>query len=86
MNGELHYEGGVLFLNYSGGKYCHHSKSNRQTIVSFVCNSSRDADRGKPVFITETDDCTYYINWHTNLVCEREVYDTAKHMAIHLQT
>ena len=72
-NSRLHFDDGVLYLNLSGGDACHHVAKKRETIISFVCNSSYgNDDLGKPVFISEVD-CTYYIVWHTSLVCERQV-------------
>ena len=72
-NSRLHFDDGVLYLNLSGGDDCHHVKKKRETIISFVCHSNYGKkDYGKPVFISEND-CTYYIMWHTSLVCERQV-------------
>ena len=73
-NKRLSYDDGVLSLNYSGGEVCSHSKTQRQTLISFVCDSKAVADGlGKPVFVAETDDCSYYFTWHTRLACERKV-------------
>ena len=76
-NSRLHFDNGILYLNYTGGDYCHHAKKTRETIISFVCNSSHvNTEYGEPVFIAETADCTYHIMWHTQLVCERQVQYT----------
>ena len=70
-NGKLQFENGIVFLNYSGGDKCHQGKFERNTIINFVCNPS--ANVGQPMFIDESDDCTYYFSWHTSLVCEKQV-------------
>ena len=76
-NSRLYFDDGVLYLNLSGGDECHHVAKKRETIISFVCSSDYgNEDVGKPVFISE-DDCTYYIVWHTSLVCERQVSSQA---------
>ena len=76
-NSRLYFDDGLLYLNLSGGDPCHHVKKKRETIISFVCSSGYgDQDHGKPVFISE-DDCTYFIVWHTSLVCERQVSSQA---------
>lgn len=70
-NAKLHLRNGIVSLNYTGGDKCHQGKFNRNTIISFVCNPS--ANLGEPLFIDESDDCTYYFSWHTNLVCDKQV-------------
>lgn len=73
-NKRLSYNDGVLSLNYSGGDVCFHSKTKRQTLISFVCDPKVTNDSlSKPVFVAETDDCSYYFTWHTRLACERKV-------------
>ena len=67
----LSYDGKVVMQSFTGGEYCHGHKYQRSTYLSFVCNSNRGL--GRPVFLGETDDCTYYISWHTNLVCDNAV-------------
>ena len=72
-NMRLHFDDGILYLNLSGGDPCHHVKKNRETIIQFVCSPSHGSqDLGKPVFVSEND-CTYFVVWHTSLVCERQV-------------
>ena len=68
---DLWYDDGIVVLNYTGGDRCHKNQYERNTIITFVCNRHRGM--GRPVFVDETEDCTYYISWHTNLVCEKEV-------------
>jgi hypothetical protein len=65
------YNEGVLYLNYSGGGKCHHGQYERNTIINFVCMEG--VGDGRPVFVDETDDCTYMFSWHTELVCEEKV-------------
>ncbi|XP_076371793.1 lysosomal enzyme receptor protein isoform X2 [Tachypleus tridentatus] len=69
-NSLLHYREGILFLNYSGGSLCHDGNFRRSTIIQFVCGTSK----GKPTFIFEDHDCTYFFTWHTPLACEHKVY------------
>lgn len=71
-NSNLQYLDGILQLNYTDGQKCHHNDLARNTVISFVCGAS-DVENGEPVFIGETDDCTYYISWHTELACEEHV-------------
>ena len=63
---------GVLTLNYTDGKVCHHNHLPRNTVINFVC-AADGVGTGAPVFIDETDDCTYFVSWHTELACEHEV-------------
>ena len=72
FNSELHYYDGTLFLNYEGGEPCHNNAFTRSTVINFVCSLERDAI-GEPVFVDESADCTYYISWHTSIVCEQFV-------------
>ncbi|XP_070567815.1 cation-independent mannose-6-phosphate receptor-like [Ptychodera flava] len=73
-NKNLFYDDGILFLNYSGGDPCHSNKFTRNTILNFVCAQDKDTtDFGSPVYIDESDDCTYFFSWHTPLVCETKV-------------
>ncbi|XP_052242423.1 cation-independent mannose-6-phosphate receptor-like [Dreissena polymorpha] len=64
----LWYDDGVVIQSFSGGAPCHNNQFNRSTTVSFICNDHHGI--GRPVFQSETDDCTYYIAWMTDLVCE----------------
>ncbi|KAL4233045.1 Cation-independent mannose-6-phosphate receptor [Mactra antiquata] len=68
---DLWYDDGVIIQNYTGGAKCHNGKYERNTIITFICNQHRGI--GRPMFIDETEDCTYYISWHTSLVCENEI-------------
>ncbi|GAB1599449.1 cation-independent mannose-6-phosphate receptor-like [Argonauta hians] len=70
-NSILHYKNGIVFLNYTGGDKCHQGKFERNTIINFVCNPS--IGTGVPVYLAESEECTYYFSWHTNLVCEKQV-------------
>lgn len=64
------YDDGTVVINMTGGDRCHNNQYERNTIVTFVCNDHRGI--GRPIFIDETEDCTYYISWHTDLVCEQQ--------------
>ncbi|XP_071800837.1 cation-independent mannose-6-phosphate receptor-like [Asterias amurensis] len=70
FNSQLHYYDGTLFLNYEGGEPCHNNAFTRSTVINFVCSLEKDAI-GEPVFVDESADCTYYISWHTSIVCEQ---------------
>ena len=67
---DVYYDDGIVVLNYTSGDKCHGGQYERNTVFSFVCSNS---GLGQPVFIDETLDCTYYVAWHTNLVCENQV-------------
>ncbi|XP_038048004.1 cation-independent mannose-6-phosphate receptor-like [Patiria miniata] len=69
FNRKLHYHDGTLFLNYEDGAPCHNNAFTRSTIINFVCSLNKGAI-GEPVFVDESEDCTYYISWHTTVVCE----------------
>ena len=53
------------------GPKCHGDRYERNTIINFVCKEG--SGNGLPVFVDETDDCTYYFSWHTELACEEKV-------------
>ncbi len=61
---------GVIVLDYQGGETCHTTET-RNTLIQFVC--SPNSGDGEPVYIGETDTCTYQIYWPTAVVCEGEV-------------
>lgn len=67
----LWFDDGIVIQNLTGGDPCHNGQYKRNTIISFVCNEHRGI--GRPMFIDETEDCTYYISWHTSVVCGNEV-------------
>ncbi|XP_022089875.1 cation-independent mannose-6-phosphate receptor-like [Acanthaster planci] len=69
FNRSLHFRDGTLFLNYEHGAPCHNGAFTRSTVINFVCSLDRGAI-GEPVFVDESEDCTYYISWHTSIVCE----------------
>ncbi|KAH9498514.1 Cation-independent mannose-6-phosphate receptor [Bulinus truncatus] len=62
---------GVITLEYRGGESCNARKAPRETYINFVCD--QDAGAGVPVYIDRSDDCIYYFQWETQLVCEKEV-------------
>ena len=70
-NSDLQLVDRALVLNYSSGALCHHSNSTRTTLITFVCAKS-GTGLGQPVFIDE-DDCNYFVSWHTELACEKQV-------------
>ncbi|XP_072178244.1 cation-independent mannose-6-phosphate receptor-like [Diadema setosum] len=70
FNRNLYFDDSILFLRYDNGKECHNNQYQRSSVINFVCPHRSDA-LGEPVFIAESDDCTYYFSWHTSLACEK---------------
>lgn len=70
-NGNLAFDDGVLVLNYTGGTPCHQNKYQRNTVINFICK--KGAGEGTPAFIDESESCTYFVYWHTELACEEKV-------------
>ncbi|XP_078698219.1 cation-independent mannose-6-phosphate receptor-like isoform X2 [Branchiostoma floridae x Branchiostoma belcheri] len=70
-NSNLDYNEGILELTYKHGARCHKDQFERSSVVSFVC--ANRTDNGRPVFIDESEDCTYYFSFHTPLACETQV-------------
>ncbi|XP_053150803.1 cation-independent mannose-6-phosphate receptor [Hemicordylus capensis] len=62
---KLTYENGLIKINYTSGDICH-KIYNRSTAIFFYCDPNEDM---KPVFLNETEDCTYMFEWHTPLAC-----------------
>ena len=69
-NDHLLYNDGNPYLNYTDGAPCHRDKFVRNSIITFVC---RPEGRSAPEFVMESDDCTYYFDWHTEKACEKQV-------------
>uniref|UniRef100_A0A8C5WXI9 Insulin like growth factor 2 receptor n=1 Tax=Laticauda laticaudata TaxID=8630 RepID=A0A8C5WXI9_LATLA len=61
----LIYENGLLKINYTGGDMCH-KVYNRSTAIFFYCDPNPNL---QPVFLKETEDCTYMFEWHTPFAC-----------------
>ena len=61
----------VVSLKYTGGEICPRCKCQRQTVINFVC--APEEVTGKPVFMSQIEDCTYVFVWRTKHVCEKEV-------------
>ncbi|ETE64374.1 Cation-independent mannose-6-phosphate receptor [Ophiophagus hannah] len=61
----LTYENGLLMINYTGGDVCH-KVYNRSTAIFFYCDHNPNL---QPVFLKETEDCTYMFEWHTPFAC-----------------
>ncbi|XP_063954249.1 cation-independent mannose-6-phosphate receptor-like [Lytechinus pictus] len=70
FNKNLFFDDSILFLRYDFGHACHNKHFNRSSVINFVCPHQQDKV-GEPVFIAESDDCTYYFSWHTSLACEK---------------
>uniref|UniRef100_T1JC95 MRH domain-containing protein n=1 Tax=Strigamia maritima TaxID=126957 RepID=T1JC95_STRMM len=54
---------------------------NRSTIIQFIC--SPGSGKGEISFMEETNNCTYYFIWHTELACENRVHcmaDSGSHV------
>ncbi|XP_013921730.1 PREDICTED: cation-independent mannose-6-phosphate receptor [Thamnophis sirtalis] len=62
---KLTYENGLLKINYTGGDICH-KVYNRSTAIFFYCDPNPNL---QPVFLKETEDCTYMFEWHTPFAC-----------------
>uniref|UniRef100_A0A670YH54 Insulin like growth factor 2 receptor n=1 Tax=Pseudonaja textilis TaxID=8673 RepID=A0A670YH54_PSETE len=61
----LTYENGLLKINYTGGDICH-KVYRRSTAIFFYCDPNPNL---QPVFLKETEDCTYMFEWHTPFAC-----------------
>uniref|UniRef100_T1JC98 MRH domain-containing protein n=1 Tax=Strigamia maritima TaxID=126957 RepID=T1JC98_STRMM len=80
-NSKLHYHNGIILLNYTDGTACHKGMFNRSTIIQFIC--SPGSGKGEISFMEETNNCTYYFIWHTELACENLVHcmaDSGSHV------
>ena len=70
-NSDLHYLPGFLFLLYRGGAKCQNGLE-RSTLINFICGA--EGSQEGPVLVhDDLDNCTYHINWHTELACERRI-------------
>ncbi|XP_042211767.1 cation-independent mannose-6-phosphate receptor-like isoform X2 [Homarus americanus] len=79
-NAHLQFRPGFLFLSYTGGDQCNNTVK-RSTIISFICGAE-NAMKGPVLVHDDLDLCTYFVNWYTDLACERRIncfVDTAKH-------
>ena len=61
----------VITLKYVNGDICPQCKCKRETVITFVC--APEEGEGKPVFMSQVEDCTYVFVWRTKNVCQREV-------------
>ena len=61
----------VITLKYVNGDICPKCKCKRETVITFVC--APEEGEGKPVFMSQVEDCTYIFVWRTKNVCQREV-------------
>ena len=66
-NGRLIYEDGELRLVYEGGKGDCHGQYERQTIITFTCDTA--AGVGVPIYLNESSTCKYLFQWPTSLAC-----------------
>ncbi|XP_061480276.1 cation-independent mannose-6-phosphate receptor isoform X2 [Rhineura floridana] len=62
---KLTYENGLIKINYTSGETCHKIYQ-RSTAIFFYCDPKNSLE---PVFLKETEDCTYMFEWHTPLAC-----------------
>ena len=71
-NGQLTFVDGLLALRYPSSQPCGGSTgtATRSTVVNFVCGS--EEGESAPAYVGSTDDCTYYVSWHTALACETQ--------------
>lgn len=70
-NADLHYLPGFLSLYYTGGDNCSNTIK-RSTLISFICGAE-DTKEGPVLIHEDLDQCRYYINWYTELACERRI-------------
>lgn len=61
----LTYENGFIKINYTSGEKCHKIYQ-RSTAIFFYCDPHPNL---QPVFLKETEDCTYMFEWHTPFAC-----------------
>ncbi|KAM4694239.1 cation-independent mannose-6-phosphate receptor [Discoglossus pictus] len=64
LNQNLTFEDGLIKINYTDGETCHKIYK-RSTVILFICNRTE----GQPVFLRETEECTYMFEWSTPRVC-----------------
>nr|XP_053644748.1 cation-independent mannose-6-phosphate receptor-like isoform X1 [Cherax quadricarinatus] len=79
-NANLHFLPGFLFLHYTGGDECSNA-TKRSTLISFICGAE-SAKEGPVLIHDDLDRCTYFVNWYTDLACERRIncfVDTWEH-------
>uniref|UniRef100_A0A6J0UVP4 Cation-independent mannose-6-phosphate receptor isoform X1 n=1 Tax=Pogona vitticeps TaxID=103695 RepID=A0A6J0UVP4_9SAUR len=62
---KLTYDNGLIKINYTSGETCHKIYE-RSTAIFFYCDPHPDLE---PVFLKETEDCTYMFEWHTPFAC-----------------
>nr|XP_060609655.1 cation-independent mannose-6-phosphate receptor [Anolis sagrei ordinatus] len=62
---KLTFENGLIKINYTNGETCHKIYQ-RSTAIFFYCDTHTNLE---PVFLKETEDCTYMFEWHTPLAC-----------------
>ncbi|KNC73869.1 hypothetical protein SARC_13572, partial [Sphaeroforma arctica JP610] len=61
---------GVVSLRYSNGQPCLSVKDGTtSTLITFTCKLG---GLGEPVFVGETDECTYQFVWETELMCAQK--------------
>ncbi|XP_065559848.1 cation-independent mannose-6-phosphate receptor-like [Artemia franciscana] len=66
-NDNLIYRNGTLLLSYTGGDVCDRDgKSNRSTLIQFICDTSTESDL---TLIETHTDCTAHFHWKTNAAC-----------------
>ncbi|XP_018019432.1 cation-independent mannose-6-phosphate receptor isoform X2 [Hyalella azteca] len=70
-NAELMVIPGTLTLRYTNGDTCSNGV-NATTLISFFCGAEKTAE-GPVLVSVDTESCTYYVNWHTELACEYRI-------------
>jgi len=66
---------GALALRYDNGTKCSNGVM-AITIISFFCGSEKSPE-GPVLVYDDQESCTYFVNWHTELACERRIPCTA---------
>ncbi len=69
-NSSLVLTDGQVTLSYLGGDACYRNGPNRSVIITFICDPTVSG-KGGPTFVSQTSNCTFLFNWHTDLVCSQ---------------
>ena len=67
-----------LQLFYTDGDVCYKGTANekpRTVLISFLCDALASDETSQPVFVDETNDCTYVFQWNTPAACAPKPVD-----------
>nr|XP_045597766.1 LOW QUALITY PROTEIN: cation-independent mannose-6-phosphate receptor-like [Procambarus clarkii] len=72
-NANLQFLPGFIFLHYTGGDKCSdNNPAKRSTFISFICGAENTKE-GPVLIEDDIVTCTYFVNWYTDLACERRI-------------